>query len=50
MCEVPPLLTAIFPDSKALFSQRDHSHYVVVLYDAVWPSEYTQSHGKINDE
>lgn len=50
MCEVPPLLTAMFPDSKALFSQRDRSHYFVVLYDAVWPSEYTQSHGKINDE
>lgn len=50
MCEVPPFLKAVFPYSEALFIQRDHSHFWVVLYDAVWPSEYTSSHGKINDE
>jgi hypothetical protein len=50
MCEVPPLLKVMFPLLEALFSQRDHSHYFVVLYDAVWPSNCTSSHDTINDE
>jgi len=50
MCEVPPFLKAVFPYLEALFIQRDHSHCFVVLYDAAWSSEYTSSHGMINDE
>ena len=50
MCEVPPFLKAVFPYLEALFIQRDHSHCFVVLYDAAWSSEYTSSHGIINDE
>jgi len=49
MCEVPPFVKAMLADSEALFSQRDHSHCFVVLYDAVWSSEFISSHGKINN-
>lgn len=50
MCEVPPLLKVMFSDLEALFSQRDHSYYFVVLYDAIWPSYCTSSNGKTDDE